>query len=407
MWQRFSGLFPTGFRGTGCLSLLFLLAFFPHGMKAQPASTFSPLVSLSVVTIAPGPSIHARFGHTALRVWDPVTGYDVMYNYGTFNFDPLFVFRFAYGQLDYMLTEVDFSRAVLFYEHGEQRTVVTQLLRLPPEDVLAIAQFLDTNARPENRTYRYDFLFDNCATRPRDVLQAQLGERLRTAWPEPPPGTFRDLLAPYLVGTPMLKTGLDLILGMPVDREATHPETAFLPEHYFAHLAASEVEIDGEWLPLVAQTDTLVWLGPGPSREGASWWTVSLYLLLLLSLLDLWKGRTLWPRVSKGIDIFWFSLVSVAGLVLVFLGYLSLHHVTAPNLNLLWAFPGHFILVWGAISGRKPKGLRIYSGIAAVAVLVAVGLGMEGVGQALTAPIVALALITFVRLLPYTHAPRG
>lgn len=400
MWQRFSGHF-------GAVLTLLALVIFPARGSAQPASGFSPLVSLSVVTIAPGSAIHARFGHTALRVWDPVTGYDVLYNYGTFDFDPLFVFRFAYGQLDYMLTAVDFSRAVLFYEHGEKRSVVTQLLRLPPEDVVAIAQFLERNALPENRTYRYDFLFDNCATRPRDVIQAQLGERLRTAWPETPPGTFRDLLAPYLVGTPALKTGIDLILGTPVDREATHPETAFLPEYYFAYLAATEVNLDGEWLPLVAQTDTLVWLGPGPDREGASWWTISLYLLLLLSLIDLWKGHTHWPKVSKWIDVAWFALTGVAGLVLVFLGYLSLHHVTAPNLNLLWAFPGHFVLVWAALSGRRSKGVRVYSGIAAVAVLAAVGLGMEGVGQTLTAPLVALALLTLVRLLPYTYAPRG
>jgi len=400
MWQRFSGHF-------GAVLALLALVMFPARVFAQPASGFSPLVSLSMVTISPGPSIHARFGHTALRVWDPVTGYDVLYNYGTFDFDPLFVFRFAYGQLDYMLTAVDFSRAVLFYEHGEKRSVVTQLLRLPPEDVLAIAQFLERNALPENRTYRYDFLFDNCATRPRDVLEAHLGERLRIAWPETSPGTFRILLAPYLAGAPALKTGIDLILGMPVDREATHPETAFLPEHYFAHLAAAEVNLDGEWLPLVAQTDTLVWLGPGPTHEGASWWTISLYVLVLLALFDLWKGRGRWPRASKWIDAVWFSLTGVTGLVLVFLGYLSLHHVTAPNLNLLWAFPGHFVLVWAAVSGRRPKGVRIYSGMAVVAILVAIGLGMEGVGQALTAPIVALALLTLLRIFPYTHAPRS
>ena len=136
--------------------LFFLLLFFSAlALSAQP--------ELSLITVYPGNAIYSAFGHTAFRYVDEDNDIDILYNFGTFDFqDPEFVPKFVHGQLDYFLGVVKFRRTFKNYTLLENRSVVEQKLNLTPEEIARIYAFLAENAMPENRYYKYDFIKDNC-----------------------------------------------------------------------------------------------------------------------------------------------------------------------------------------------------------------------------------------------------
>ena len=329
-------------------------------VQAQPlvVPPLSEAASAALVTVTPGEAVYSRFGHTGIRIHDPVQGLDVLYNFGTFRFDEWFLFKFAYGALDYELSSASFPRAVAFYRDVERRGVVAQTLRMTPDQVQALFEALEVNLRPENRTYRYDFLFDNCATRPRDVIERVLGEALVRPPPRSSGHTFRQLIDPYVSGASVVHLGIDLGLGTPVDRVATSREATFLPDTLFTYATRWRVRTPSGVVPLVVRTDTLVRPVPLP-RDAFPWPGVVIGLLsawgMAVTVRDAAAGRNPRRRVLDGLV---FGVAGVAGLVLAFLGFVSLHRVTFPNVHLLWAVPTHLVL---AVSMRRHRALRLYA----------------------------------------------
>ena len=322
--------------------LLLLLALISAApLAAQPVVSDSARVAL--VTILPGSDVYSRWGHTAIRVQDASTGFDRLYNYGTFQFDRLFVFKFAYGRLEYVLSVSDPFDAYYAYAEYERRSIVEQTLRLTPDETRALAGFLENNARPENRTYRYDFLFDNCSTRPRDALERVLGDRLHYAAPSDAAGaTFRDLIDPFLGTSPALDTGLDLLLGLPVDQRATQRAATFLPDSLRTLFDRAVVNTPSGTAPLVARTDTVFWAGPGTGARAFPLHALLIGLVAVAGLAASFVNRKHAPgRWLRLFDALLFFVLGVVGLLLVFLWFISLHHVTGPNLNVLWAWPTH------------------------------------------------------------------
>ena len=307
--------------------------------------------------MGPGREVYSLFGHTALRIRDPRTGTDRIYNYGTFDFrQPYFVARFARGLLDYQLSVQRLDLMLAEYRR-EERAVFEQHLALPPATVQRLFEQLETNYLPVNRSYRYDFLFDNCSTRPRDAVERALGHRLDYGAYRPPGLAFRDLLQPYLEADPLLDLGIDLALGMPVDRAASPREAMFLPVELMQAFDAAS--LDGH--PLVARTDTLV-AAPAPllPRPAPDWPTVLAWLGLAAGLV-----LTLWPRprLRLRFDRLLLGAVGLAGLVVLLLWVATEHRTTGPNLNVLWAWPTHLAAAFFA--GRDARWARAYFGAAA------------------------------------------
>ena len=174
---------------------------------SQPSITLSDEAHISLITVYPGNQVHNLFGHSAIRVRDPYHGFDLLYNYGTFQFDRLFLPKFIYGQLDYMLWVSDIRRELQRYQN-DGRSVIEQVLVLDIEQKQAVFDFLQHNALEENRVYRYNFLFDNCSTRIRDVFERIMGKSLTFQPVEEPPITFRNLLDPYIETQPFLDAAL-------------------------------------------------------------------------------------------------------------------------------------------------------------------------------------------------------
>lgn len=323
-----------------CLFLLLML------MAASAAARPLPLsdsAQVSLVTILPGRALYAAFGHSALRVYDPGQGIDWLFNYGTFDFSsPWFLPKFVYGQLDYFLSVSDYARSVQFYRDVEGRPIIEQRLNLTPAQRDTLMAFLLWNARPENRTYRYDFLLDNCSTRIRDVLERTLGAALCFTY-QAPATTFRHLLDLYVADRPLLQLGFYLTLGLRVDRLPTPPEVMFLPLELKKAFDQAQVHHDTIWVPLVTRTDTVFWpAGYQPLPQPAwPWLTVLGWGFFILSAgvtLRSWQRRSL---TTTRWDAVLFGTAGLVGLLLLLLWVATLHTVTAWNWNLLWAWPSH------------------------------------------------------------------
>jgi hypothetical protein len=357
-----------------------LLGFLPGRSAAQaPAPAVVALSDSSVVsliTILPGRKLYSLFGHTILRVRDPVAGLDAGFNFGTFDFPEspaggaAFVARFAYGRLDYQLSASGAPlRAVAWYWEQEGRPSIEQTLDLTLAQRRELFRALVENARPENRSYRYDFFFDNCATRPRDVIESVAGDGLRSRLAEPAE-SFRRLLDPYLVERPGLDLAMDVGLGPPADREASARDALFLPEWLMRWVAAARIEGPEGTRSLVSRTDTLAWAPGAAERERAPDWPRVLFWLLAIAgawttIRDLRVGRPM----RRWLDGTLFTALGAAGIVLAFLVFVSIHAVTKGNLNLMWAIPFHVIPGFALLRGRRRRWLRPYM-LATLALLV-------------------------------------
>ncbi len=324
---------------------------------------------ISLVTVMPGDAIHSLFGHSAIRVTDPDRGLDLSYSYGTFNFDDdFFVAKFALGRMDYYLSVAYWRNALRLYRDIEERPAVEQVLDLTLDERELLFGFLQTNAREENRYYRYDFLFDNCSTRIRDALRDALGARVDFQNGQQGNATFRQLLRPYLAKTPFLELGIDLLLGARVDRVASFGETTFLPD-YLEQTFDRAVLLDSAGIErsLVTSKDSLITIA-GYTREesGTDWAALSLWvtcaLLLLKTVVDARRKK------SAGMtDVVLFGLVGLVGCFLLFMWFGTAHHVTASNWNLAWAWPTH--LVYAAVVARRGvvSATAAYAGLVAMA----------------------------------------
>ncbi len=351
---------------------LLLCARVAGAQPQLPLPELSPSARLTLVTVLPGDEIYSLYGHSALRIADPALGLDRTYNYGTFDFgNPVvFALRFAHGRLDYLLSVGDFTESSAYYQQTERRPVLVQPLRLSREQVQAVFAYLEINALPQNRTYRYNFLFDNCSTRLRLVLERALGEAVRFPAARPTGRTYRELIDVYQQKHPFVDAGIDLLLGLPVDRPADTRGAAFAPEALMQAFAAARVRQGGAWRPLAAAPDTLLPVAGYRSHPRG----FPLPMLLSWGLLAVGGSFTLaaplrrrahalrgkaWP------DALLFGFAGAAGLALTYLWAFSEHTLTSPNLHLLWAWPTHAAaLVW---LRRPSRWARRYWAAAALA----------------------------------------
>ena len=167
---------------------------------------------ISLVTCYPGPDIYELYGHTMLRV--RYNDIDMVYNYGIFDFDsPSFMYRFVKGETDYKVAGYDAAYMLMGYG---SRKVVEQRLNLTPEESMRVLVALVENARPENATYRYNYVYDNCATRPRDIIENVLGDRLHYSAMHDTL-TFRQEMRRYNANYAWQQFGIDLVLGSGID----------------------------------------------------------------------------------------------------------------------------------------------------------------------------------------------
>ncbi|NDV82395.1 DUF4105 domain-containing protein [Bacteroides sp. 51] len=338
--------------------LLFLLTIlYSYTASATIANTDSTRFSL--LTCAPGDEIYSLFGHTAIRYEDPGKGIDVVFNYGVFSFNtPNFIYRFVKGETDYMLGVVDFPRFEAEYAY-HNRAVWQQNLNLNAKEKEVLLELLYTNYQPENRIYRYNFFYDNCATRPRDKIEESISGKIVYQSVDPWQ-SFRDIIYQSSKGHEWDRFGMDLCLGVEADRPISYREEMFAPLYLMD--AFKHAVIAGEnntKRPLVSGVSEVV-SEQDIEKEKPFPLTPMRSMLLLFILIasatiyGIRKKKSLW-----GIDLILFAAAGLAGCVLAFLSCFSEHPAVGTN-YLIFVFHPLHILLLPLFLRKEAKGRKSY-----------------------------------------------
>jgi hypothetical protein len=323
--------------------------------------TLSEKAQISLITGEPGDALYEQFGHSAIRVYDPEIGLDLIYNYGTFDFDaPGFYPKFLMGKLNYFLSVYEFKRMVYAYKYYNQ-SLYEQIINLNYKEKLAVYNFLNNNYLPENRFYLYEFFFDNCSSRIRDVFEEILGTSLHFNDEHIKDyKTFRQLLDESLTEAKWGAFGIDLIIGRPADVKASARQYMFLPYKLFDAFEYAIIDRDSIKVPMVLSTNVINQSVTIPGEEGFTispsllFWTIFVIILLLSLFFNSRK------KVFKYIDVALFVAIGLAGLLILFLWFATDHISTKDNINLLWTFPIHLLIPYLILRDSKTIWIKYY-----------------------------------------------
>jgi len=347
--------------------LLFILFFVFLQLTAQ--QKLSPKATVSVITCGPGNELYTAFGHSAFRVYDPVLGIDKVYNYGTFDFNaPNFYLNFAKGKLTYQLSTSSFNRFIRIYKY-ENRWVKSQELNLTIADVQKVYVFLENNAKPQNKYYRYDFFYNNCATKIEDIIQLVLKDNVTFSYNYIKTNkTHRDLIADYTHNFKWAKFGIDLALGSVIDKKATKKDYNFLPDYIFKTFENAVItDKNNQIKPLVKKTSTII-----SNKKTKTTYSLfsplnvifSLSLLIVFVTYRNYKSK----KRTKFIDFILYFSTGIIGVIVLLLWFATSHTATYKNLNFLWAFAPNLIVSFVVLKKKLPKWILIYNRILLVLV---------------------------------------
>ena len=296
-----------------------------------------------LLTCGPGTETYSIYGHSALRIAIPEKHTDTVYNWGVFDFNTKnFVWKFAKGRLDYMVIGESLKGFLQEY-FFEQRYVYSQRINIDASEVRILIGLINENLKPENVKYRYDFFYDDCTTRIRDLLEKSIGEKLK--YPPAEQGkipTFRDMVAKYQNPYPWYKFGVDLIMGSTADKKAGFRDRMFLPVEMKDELTESSVYRSGKMIPLLQNPEVLLDFDAPVVRRKillSPAYIFTLAIILILILAALTKSR----KTLRIIDIVIYSVFSVLSALMIFFNFFTDHQQMRWNLNIIWLNP--FIIV--------------------------------------------------------------
>lgn len=320
-------------KATFTLILSFLLTI--TALAQQPSEREDDIYSnleVSLLTCSPGDELYSAFGHTAIRV------NDMVFNYGMFNFNTEgFYIKFVSGETDYELG-VEIMQGFERQYERRNRSVIEQKLNLTNEEKAALFNALIENTRPENKTYRYNFVFDNCATRPRVKIEECLKGAIKYDVKEENE-SYRKLIEKYVGEDSWIKFGIDILIGAEADKTASFFDRLFLPDELMNAFATAKRD-NGE--RLVTETKEIVSQDKdedGDEDNGVTPLAVAVIAMTIISIASL-----LFPRKLKALDFILFLATGLLGVVITFLCFFSLHPLVGENYNLLWLNPIHLII---------------------------------------------------------------
>ncbi len=350
--------FPLPWRGVGVRLFIF---YFLLSSSAQAQD--SSHLRISLLTCTPGEELYSTFGHSAYRVIDSSSVTDIVYNYGTFNFDDDgFYLKFVRGKLLYYVSVENFQDFKYGYQ-STNRGITEQVLNLTPAEKITIQHFLNNNLKEENRYYKYDFFFDNCTTRLRDILKKNHDSSF-TINPVMPAGTtFRQAIYQYLDKNDHQwdKLGIDLLLGKPCDAVMTAEQMQFLPDNLMKSL-------DSANHPLIISHQNLYSIDNSNKKKSLFTPLIFFSLLLLIIAVISFLKTKLARAFLQGFDGLLFFCIGLLGIILIFMSTATDHSMTKSNFNLLWAWPTHFIMAF--IVNSKKNWVKKYFAFTVIALVV-------------------------------------
>lgn len=309
-----------------------LLMFTTYSWAQAPKLTDN--AKLSLLTCSSGDELYSVFGHSALRVVDDSLDIDIVFNYGTFDFDtPNFYLKFMRGDLNYMLSASDYKWFIKSYKR-DNRSVVEGELLLDTQQKQELWDFLVWNIQPQNRNYRYDFFFDNCATRIRDIVFKAKGINHTSIKKSHEANhlSFRDYIHSYVPEYTWTAQGIDLLLGIKTDRYADVVNRAYLPL-YLDSLFIDVNLIDKQTI-LLDKYDS----NDENQDVNVFMFTPNIVLSFLLIIVVMFTiTEYLRNFYCKWLDVVLFTSSSLLGLLFWFLWLFTKHDVCSWNINVMWA----------------------------------------------------------------------
>jgi len=374
---------------------LFLLALLLISLSAKTQTLLSSKAEISLITCGPYQGeLYSAFGHSAIRVFDPELNIDYAYNYGVFDFDqPNFYLNFTRGFLYYKLGVYSYPHFRDYYI-SHNRYVHEQIVNLDSVQKQKIFSYLENNSLPENQTYRYDYFYNNCSSKIRDVFaevfkdQIQFdGTFIKTNY------TIRDLTDIYLQQQPWGDLGIDICLGLPMDKKATPYEYMFLPDYLessFDHATLNGAPIVKQKIAVyesVPEATSFHWYHP---------WIVWGIIFLLVSLLSYrdWKRK----RLTKWFDITLFGVLGLLGWLLLLLWTATDHKAAANNFNLMWAIPFHLFAAIALFKKSIPTWTHTYFRVIVIITAALLG-GWALLQQQMNSYLLPLVFIILIRAL--------
>ena len=357
-------------------TIIFLITAFLTVSKSQ-LLTLTDSTKFSLLTCSPGPDAYEKFGHTAIRILDESQGVDMIANWGIFDFDkPGFYYKFVKGETYYML---GVHETFYFLESYRRRNsyVIEQVLNLSPDERKRLYDAISVNYLPENREYLYNFVFDNCATRPRELINQIVKPKTIEAVNEIEYKSFRDWVGAYTGKYSWLQFGIDLVFGRDADEYATPYQAMFLPEVLYKNYNGAKV-VDQSSTEVLFISEERYLVEKSDDRQKSNVLSKPIFVTVLMLLIGLiitfWENKK--KKQYKIFDFLLLLITGIAGLIVFYLMFFSIHPLVKSNFNLMWCNPLNIIasvLLFSRKSNKVLKGyLLIYFVMIVTAFIVAV-----------------------------------
>lgn len=350
-------------------------------------STQDAKLRFSLITCDAGEDIYTIWGHTAIRVIDSVNHTDIVYNYGSFDFNtPYFIAKFIKGNLKYFISADTYQNFLYEYQYFE-RDVHEQVLNISTSEKIKWYQDLQTNMVGDNRFYLYNFITDNCTTRIKDGIfkHTTINDSLIDV------PNFREQIvsSAYKAGQAWIGFGIDLLLGAVSDRKPNVFEQAFLPTLLFNRVANNPA--------LVAQTNHIRYQIK-PAEKASSPIYILIAILIIYIVAANWNARTA-VILSKAIDVILLITFGIGGLLVLYMSQFSMHTACHENYNILWLHPIYLIALVTYFVSKKLTG---YLGWIFFSIIIAFMLGNYFIPQQFSIEVIlviCIALILSIRLI--------
>jgi hypothetical protein len=319
--------------------LLVVLTSFNNGLFSQSAQD----TTIYLLTCSPGTATYSIYGHSAIRVVIPHIKSDQVFNWGVFDFStPNFAWKFAKGKLNYLLAVFPYDSFMQEY-FIDKRSVYSQKINLDASEKRILLGLIQTNLLPENRSYKYDFFYDDCSTRIRDLIEKAVGTKL--IYPPDEANqmhTFREMVGKYQKSYPWLKMGVDFIMGTPGEVKASFRDRMFLPLDLQKNLTQAVINHDQKMIPLLSSAEPILEFDQPVVKN--RFYTTPIFIFMLLFIIIVFlSAMYLRGTLINILDLVLFSVFSLLSALMIFFNFFTDHQQMKLNINIIWFNPAIII----------------------------------------------------------------
>ncbi|WP_434503601.1 Lnb N-terminal periplasmic domain-containing protein [Prevotella sp.] len=344
--------------------VVFLLSL-TSNVKAQQHyhNSKNDSIQISLLTCGPGEEVYSLYGHTAIRFHDLKNNQDLVVNYGMFSFSQrFFILRFVFGLTDYEMGIMPFDAFMEEYD-SEGRWVKEQILNIPLQDKMKIAMAIEKNYLPENRTYRYNYFYDNCTTRARDILIQNISGNVETQDNQKISSSYRKEIHKWNGDHCWARWGNDLLLGVNADRSIDGKEQQFLPDNLSRDWQTAKIRYaDGKVYNFISQEHYLIAKNKSSVENNAvdsnifsPYYLIGVIIVIIL--LASWK-KTKHPLPYKIVMWSVWLITGLCGIIITAMIF-SQHPTVSLNLQILLLNPLNLGMLVPALARNKKYNLTI------------------------------------------------